>query len=768
MPRSSLKKKFWRCKSVALINIKRRNEGEEEETVENEEQSGGMLGDAYKGLNNISKFTGWGKKDEPDVEILDISEIPDNFDITQEVLADDECYRITLEIIKASDLAAMDNNGLSDPFVEIVMHKDLVLKSKVINKSINPVWNEKFTLHIDDRSALANIHVLDHDIFGANDRIGYIDLDLASIPPFHRYTTTINLASSVDGQDFVGTLTFSYLVEIVNNSVANDIKSIGTKGQERLLGIIQITVIEGMDLPPMNSDGTCDPFIRLQLSDQQFETKVIPSTLNPKWRESFEFRYLSTSGDMLQASLWDSEVGISDNIIGDTEIDLSKIAPNKPFKYIFGLDHTNTKISLLIKILKFAELGAAELQLQKEINDAETRILKDQYALVNTGKDFSNVGYLIVKLIRATNLPSKKIGSMDPYVVMEIENCRSISPVREDCLEPEWKLTYRFPINDYHSVLHLSLCDEEDLVNDVLVGRIAIPLFNCRGLKKYILKDAKLTGVGKGELIIETAVFYNPIRAAVRTFSPKEEKIMKDPTKFDISLLQRDVKRITAQLEMVQDMGEGLDQIIRWRNKPLSFVSMIIFVLVTYYIELWMVPLAIGLLLLYSHVAQRCGVKKKETWVRNNVNRAYYEVTRETEGESTGFSAKLDKMKTVFTTAEGIQKGLDFAASIGEKFGHIGQWKNQFVSAMCCVILISAGCLLYYVSPRYMIIVWGLNKFRKFYFQPNLVDNNEMVDLLSRIPSFPEIEQYRQIRSRGSGARPRSAAGSSRELNKAD
>ena len=60
------------------------------------------------------------------------------------------------------------------------------------------------------------------------------------------------------------------------------------------------------------------------------------------------------------------------------------------------------------------------------------------------------------------------------------------------------------------------------------------------------------------------------------------------------------LKTRSLQLEMVQDMGEGLDQIIRWRNKPLSFVSMIIFVLVTYYIELWMVPLAIGLLLLYS------------------------------------------------------------------------------------------------------------------------------------------------------------------------
>ena len=57
---------------------------------------------------------------------------------------------------------------------------------------------------------------------------------------------------------------------------------------------------------------------------------------------------------------------------------------------------------------------------------------------------------------------------------------------------------------------------------------------------------------------------------------------------------------VLFQLEMVQDLGEGLDQIIRWRSKPLSFVCMIIFVVVTYYIELWMVPLVLGLLLLYS------------------------------------------------------------------------------------------------------------------------------------------------------------------------
>ena len=71
-------------------------------------------------------------------------------------------------------------------------------------------------------------------------------------------------------------------------------------------------------------------------------------------------------------------------------------------------------------------------------------------------------------------------------------------------------LLIRFPINDYHSVLYLSLLDEEDLVNDDVLGRIAIPLFNCKGLKKYILKDPKLTGVGKTHLVkVVVSVFHD-------------------------------------------------------------------------------------------------------------------------------------------------------------------------------------------------------------------------------------------------------------------
>lgn len=88
-------------------------------------------------------------------------------------------------------------------------------------------------------------------------------------------------------------------------------------------------------------------------------------------------------------------------------------------------------------------------------------------------------------------------------------------------------------------------------------------------------------------------------------------------------------------------------------------------------------------------------------------------------------------------------------ASLGEKLSHIGQWKNTFISFLVTIILFVAGIALYFVSVRYILIAWGLNKFRKFYMTPNLVDNNEIFDLLTRIPSFPEIERYRQVKRNG-------------------
>ena len=48
----------------------------------------------------------------------------------------------------------------------------------------------------------------------------------------------------------------------------------------------------------------------------------------------------------------------------------------------------------------------------------------------------------------------------------------------------------------------------------------------------YQLKDKRLQAAAKGHLIITFGIMYNPIRASVRTFNPKEDKILAESPRF--------------------------------------------------------------------------------------------------------------------------------------------------------------------------------------------------------------------------------------------
>jgi Ca2+-dependent lipid-binding protein len=104
------------------------------------------------------------------------------------------CYQtnvgaITVEIIEARGLRAMDINGYSDPYVKIWLTFDgkKVEKKKTVihQKTLNPVFNETFTFAVPYeriRHASLVVSVMDHDRIGRNDKIGQIILGTKSGP----------------------------------------------------------------------------------------------------------------------------------------------------------------------------------------------------------------------------------------------------------------------------------------------------------------------------------------------------------------------------------------------------------------------------------------------------------------------------------------------------------------------------------------------------------------------------------------------------------
>ncbi|XP_045061079.1 synaptotagmin-7-like isoform X2 [Coregonus clupeaformis] len=104
------------------------------------------------------------------------------------------CYNptantITVNIIKARNLKAMDIGGTSDPYVKLwLMHKDKRIEKKktvTIKRCLNPVFNESFPFEVPAhvlRETTIIITVMDKDRLSRNDVIGKIYLSWKSGP----------------------------------------------------------------------------------------------------------------------------------------------------------------------------------------------------------------------------------------------------------------------------------------------------------------------------------------------------------------------------------------------------------------------------------------------------------------------------------------------------------------------------------------------------------------------------------------------------------
>ena len=63
-----------------------------------------------------------------------------------------------------------------------------------------------------------------------------------------------------------------------------------------------------------------------------------------------------------------------------------------------------------------------------------------------------------------------------------------------------------------------------------------------------------------------------------------------------------------------------------------------------------------------------------------------------------------------------------------------------WLSVLLIIILALVSVILYYVPLRYLILAFVINKFTKRFRKPKgYVDNNEVADFISRLPSDPEL-----------------------------
>eukprot|EP01120_Amphizonella_sp_Union-15-10_P015634 TRINITY_DN807_c0_g4_i1.p1 TRINITY_DN807_c0_g4~~TRINITY_DN807_c0_g4_i1.p1 ORF type:complete len:439 (-),score=89.98 TRINITY_DN807_c0_g4_i1:106-1422(-) len=81
--------------------------------------------------------------------------------------------------VEARNLSAMDKTGTSDPYIVLrATWSKQIFKTKVVKKSLTPVWDQTFTFYLEDCKGILTLKVWDKDKWSSDDYLGKCDIEL--------------------------------------------------------------------------------------------------------------------------------------------------------------------------------------------------------------------------------------------------------------------------------------------------------------------------------------------------------------------------------------------------------------------------------------------------------------------------------------------------------------------------------------------------------------------------------------------------------------
>uniref|UniRef100_A0A3Q3LKE6 Multiple C2 domains, transmembrane 1b n=1 Tax=Mastacembelus armatus TaxID=205130 RepID=A0A3Q3LKE6_9TELE len=648
-------------------------------------------------------------------------------------------YKLEIELRRGHNLAVRDRGGSSDPYVKFKLAGKEVFRSKTIHKNLNPVWDEKVTLIMDSLSEPLYIKVFDYDFGLQDDFMGSAYLYLESLEQQRRIPVTLVLKDPQYPDQDLGSLELAVLLTPKDSPIEEQrdpgqsvrLSELHRKSQ-LWRGIVSIALIEGRNLIPMDPNGLSDPYVKFRLGPQKYRSKTVPKTLSPQWREQFDLHLYEETGGVLELTVWDRDTGRRDDFIGRCQLDLSTLTKEQTHHLELPLEESRGYVVLLVTLTASAHVSIADLSITPLDDLQERREILRRYGLWKSFSNFRDVGIVQVKVMRAEGLMAADVtGKSDPFCVLELNNDRLQTHTVYKNLSPEWNKVFTFNVKDIHSVLEVTVFDEDRDRSADFLGKVVIPLLRIRNgeQKGYVLKNKELTGPTKGVIYLEIDVIYNTVKAALRTVVPAEQKYIEEEPKVSKQLLQQNFNRVKRCVMVLISYGTYINSCFEWESAQRSIVSFVLFVVVVWNFELYMLPLALLLLLLWNFFFS----SSRET----------AEMVRKRDSEPKGFMDKLYAIQDVFIS---VQSALDEVASYGERIKNTVNWTVPFLSWLAITALCLATLLLYLIPLRYLVLAWGVNKFTKKLRDPYMIDNNELLDFLSRVPSDVQVMQHRELK----------------------
>ncbi|KAA0704406.1 Multiple C2 and transmembrane domain-containing protein 1 [Triplophysa tibetana] len=319
-------------------------------------------------------------------------------------------YQLDIVLKRGNNLAIRDRGGTSDPYVKFKIGGKEVFRSKTIHKNLNPVWDERVCLIVDNLQEPLYIKVFDYDFGLQDDFMGSAHLYLDSLELNRTLDVRLDLQDPHNRDQDLGSLELVVSVfprgaldkEVLK--LTSVVLSDMYKKAQLWRGIVSISLIEGRDLIPMDQNGLSDPYVKFRLNHQKYKSKTIPKTLNPQWREQFDLHLLDEEGGVLEISVWDRDVGRRDDFIGQCQLDLSKLSREKTHKLDIELEEDKGRLLLLVTLTATAAVSVSDLSVNLLDNPNERSKILHRYSLTRSFFNLKDVGVVQVKILRADGL----------------------------------------------------------------------------------------------------------------------------------------------------------------------------------------------------------------------------------------------------------------------------------------------------------------------------------------------------------------------------
>ncbi|XP_076248884.1 multiple C2 domain and transmembrane region protein isoform X4 [Calliopsis andreniformis] len=679
-------------------------------------------------------------------------------------------FQLRLHIRRGANLVAMDRCGASDPYVKVKCSGRLLHKSRTVHRDLNPVWDESVTLPIEDPFQPLTIKVFDYDWGLQDDFMGAAQLDLTQLDLGVSQDITLELKDPARPKQHLGEIYLTATLWPRNQQEkeqyfqrTNRLADVNRRLKSQIWSsVVTIVLVEAKNLLPMDIDGLSDPYVKFRLGTEKYKSKVVHKTLNPVWLEQFDLHLYEDPylGQELEVTVWDRDKSHQDDLMGRTVIDLAILERETTHRLWRDLEDGSGNIFLLLTISGTTASETISDLAAHEETPREREQLYHRYSLLNTLQRVRDVGHLTVKVFRAQGLAAADLGGKsDPFCVLELVNARLQTQTEYKTLAPNWQKIFTFNVKDINSVLEVTVYDEDRDHKVEFLGKVAVPLLRIRNGEKrwYALKDKKLRGRAKGnspQILLEMTVVWNVFRACVRTLNPKEKKYMEPEIKFKRQVFLRNVLRLKAIIIIFIDIGKYVQSCWEWESKMRSVIALVLFILGCYYFEPYMIPGAALLILLkYYLVAVITG-----TPLSHHSNSHFHDEGDDgptTPGDDDDDEDDKDKeekkslkerLQAIQEVTQTVQNSIGYIASLCERVKNLFNFTVPYLSYLAIILTILAATVLYFIPVRYLILAWGVNKFARKIFRPHSVPNNELLDLVSRVPDDEELLNYRELK----------------------